>query len=261
MKELAILQKTQEQEATIEIGLASMTGYYQQLPGLVGFWPMSSVQLSTGNAYDLSGQGRTLTYAGNPTYNQHNGVVPYIDLDGTGDWLTRPDEADLDIIGNEAIYASAVRGVTMGGWFWLDAIAAISGLMTKDNGSTQRSYSLFADPTNTRLAASFIGASASTVLLNGVFTSLNRWVFCVARWIPSTSVKVWANIDGQLSTNINTTSIIATLNNSTTPLYVGAVNALLPMNGRASMCFLCANNLSDALINHLFNVTRPYYGV
>ncbi|NJO31403.1 MAG: hypothetical protein HC874_30490 [Richelia sp. SL_2_1] len=75
---------------------------------------MSSVQRSTGNVYDLSGQGRTLTYNGNPTFN-YTGLVPYVSLDGTGDFLSRADETDLDILGTETIYNSAVRGLTLGG--------------------------------------------------------------------------------------------------------------------------------------------------
>lgn len=259
---LSNIMRKQEQDRTLEIGLTPIVAPFLELPGLIGFWPMSSVDLSSGDAYDISGQARRMTYTGNPTYNVHNGVTPYIDFDGTGDYLLLLDASDLDIIGNEAIYASTVRGFTMGGWFWADALAAISGLMTKDNAGAQRSYSLYADPTNARLVGLANGASTNTVVLNGVFTTLNAWHYCVVRWIPSTSLSVWSNLDGVLTSNTNTTSIVATLTNSTADFLIGGFSgAALLLNGRASMCFLSANALSDALITSLFNETRGYFGV
>jgi len=88
------------------------------LPGLRGFWPMSSFN-EAGNAYDMSEQGRVMTYNGNPLYN-YDGVVPYVALDGIGDFLSRADEAGLDIIGTETYVDGAVHGLTLGGWFYFD---------------------------------------------------------------------------------------------------------------------------------------------
>mgnify|MGYP001562300049 CR=1 FL=1 len=127
--------------------IGNVLASYMALPGLVGFWPMSSVQHSTGNAYDLSGQARTLTYNGNPAYSYYNGLVAYIDLDGTGDYLSRADETDLDITGNKAIYTTGAAGLTVGGWFYNNAnfAAGGTGLITKWNsaGATTGSFMLY----------------------------------------------------------------------------------------------------------------------
>ena len=113
VKQLTLLQRRVDNQVVPEKS-PDLISPFLALPGLVGFWPMSSVQRSTGNAYDLSGQTRTLTYNGNPTYNINNDFAPYIRLDGTGDFLSRADETDLDILGTETIYASTVRGLTLG---------------------------------------------------------------------------------------------------------------------------------------------------
>lgn len=232
----------------------------QALPGLVGFWPMSSVQRSTGLAYDLSGQGRNLTYNGNPTYNI-SGLVPYIGLDGTGDFLSRADETDLDILGSETIYAGAVRGLTIGGWFWADSFTGSPVLINKYLGTgSQKSYllqlngsgGLVFDVSST--GANDFGATSTTLATTG------SWFFCAGRYIPSVSVASFINNAAPIT---NTTSIPAALFNSTASLNIGRqsdTNANL-LTGRASLCFLCANALPDALISSLFEQTRVLFGV
>lgn len=224
------------------------------LPGLVGFWPMSSVQRSTGNAYDLSGQGRTLTYNGNPTYNIYNNLVPYIDLDGTGDYLSRTDETDLDILGTETIYNSAVRGLTLGGWFWFDSLTVSSNRHIIGKGipgvDANPSYSMWVwTGSTTSINFWAIGASTGST---GIICPTGQWVFCVSRWIPSTSVKMWANS----STATSTSTIPASLNNSAYTFYI-----MDQIDGRASLCFLCANALSDTRISVLFEQTRGAFDV
>jgi hypothetical protein len=227
---------------------------YMALPGLVGFWPMSSVQRSTGNAYDLSGQGRTLTYNGNPAYTYYNGLVPYLDFDGTGDYLSRADETDLDILGNESIFTSGAAGLTMGAWCWADAIGSNQAIITKDD-TTNRSYSLYIGTGGGAIVEVF-GASTGTVTSTDVLTAAT-WYFVVARYIPSTSVDVFVNN----SKTTSTSTIPASLTNSTAALQVGARNASLLLNGRLSLVFLCANNLGDDLISSTFEVGRILYGV
>ena len=74
MSELAMLN---EQESNQRLLLRTDRPYFQlrasstflSLPGLRGLWSMSAIQ-SNGDAFDQSGNGRLLTYNGNPTYNQ-----------------------------------------------------------------------------------------------------------------------------------------------------------------------------------------------
>jgi hypothetical protein len=245
-------------------GLGEVMGLMKGLPGLVGFWPMSSVQRSSGAAYDLGGQGRTLTYNGNPTYNIYNDLVPYLDFDGTGDFLSRADETDLDILGTEAIFAAAVRGLTMGGWFWGDIFTSGTGegLMGKLTNSTGTfAYSLAHTAANTLTARiSSNGTSFGTTISSSVAVQDSTWYFLVQRFIPSTELSIFV---GETKTT-NSTSIPASIFNSSEAFAIGGIGGTVPaapFNGRAALCFLCANALPDAMIERLFRRSRWLFGV
>lgn len=232
---------------------------FQNIPGLVGFWPMSGVQRSTGNARDFGGGGLTLSYNGNPTYNIHNDFIPYIDLDGTGDFLDRPDETDLDILGTETIYNSAVRGLTMGGWFWFDSLAATAGMISKSTAAgSQRSYLIDVQVTGALLGLVSVDGVAAITVTSSNTTSTGVWNFCVYRFNPSTELAVFLNN----TKTVNTTAIPASIFNSNSPLEIGAINTgnnLL--DGRSSLVFLSANLLSDAYINTLFQQSHVLFGI
>lgn len=225
------------------------------LPGLVGFWPMSSVQRSTGNVYDLSGQARTLTYNGNPTFNIYNNIVPYIDLDGTGDYLSRADETDLDILGTESW--AAVPGLTMGGWFY-PTTTNFEHVIGKFTGSgNNKSYRIVNNSGTWTVQISTDGST--TFSKDGVVTSANTWEFVVLRFVPSTSLDIFNNI----TQNSNTVAVPASIFNSAAAFIIGSEPIVLTndFTGRASLCFLCANALPDALISSLFQATRGLFGV
>ena len=228
---------------------------YLALPGLVGFWPMSSVQRSTGNVYDLSGQDRTLTYNGNPAFTYHNGLIPYIDLDGTGDYLSRADETDLDILGNESIFTTAAAGLTMGCWFNPTNLAtSFQSLMTKGlNTGAGDSYRLF-NNSGVLLGQIFNGGTAYAA--STTIPAATTWYFAALRFVPSTSVDVWLN--GTKASN--TTSIPATITNSTAAFQIGALNGGSFYIGKMCLCFLCANNLGDDLISSLYRQGRIFFG-
>lgn len=230
------------------------------LPGLVGFWPLSSVQRSSGGAYDLSGQARALTYNGNPVYNVHNSTTPYIDLDGTGDYLSRADETDLDIAGTETIYASGLRGLTFGGWFWTDSVSANSTLLAKWNPTgNQRGYILNVLTTFTLEFGISVDGTASVTASSVVGSHTNSsWWFIACRFTPSTEMKIYYN----QYTATNTTSIPASAFVNTANLTIGArSDAAQLVDGRAACCFLSANAIPDAIISQLFQQTRGWFGV
>lgn len=230
---------------------------FQNLPGLVGFWPMSSVQRSTGNAYDLSGQTRTMSYNGNPVYS-FGGMAPYIELDGTGDYLSRADETDLDILGSEAIYAANVRGLTFGGWFYPGAAGAVMRYMSKWGNAGTRSYMLHATATGTHQMTVSSDGTASTLIETTSAYSTNAWYFVVGRFKPSTEVAIFTNSDKV----INTTSIPAAIFSGASDLVIGGqTGGATLLTGRASLCFLCADALSDDVITALFQQTRRLFGI
>jgi hypothetical protein len=243
-----------------QFALNAAVSQFLAIPGLVGFWPMSSVKLN-GNARNLSGQDLTLTYNGNGTYNYYNNLVPYADLDGNGDFLTRPDEADLRILGTETIFAAAVRGLTLGGWFWVNALPVTPGtnygLITKIGAPGQYSYGLyFVDSTSQARMLVSVDGTAVTLINTGNLTG-GAWHFIVGRFIPSTSLSISA--DGVTTTNAVATP--ASIFNSTTALQIGQIFLATVLPGRASFCFLSANAINNTDILNLYNSTKTMFGV
>lgn len=228
------------------------------LPGKRGIWTMAGFD-NAGNATDTSGLAHHMQYNGNPTYN-YDGLIPYIDLDGTGDFLSVADHADYDIIGTESYVAPGVRGLTLGGWFWADSVATPRGLFTKGTSvAATSSYELWLENAGTPdlVLRVSTGAAYITVILADVFVA-NEWAFCVGRYDPSAELKVWHNeeIDTQL------VAVPASINNSAQALVIGAFAAsVLPLDGRASHAWICAEMLSDDTISALYQQSRAAYGV
>lgn len=235
----------------------SFAGEFLGLPGLRGYWPMGTFD-SSGNAIDLSANGRTLTYNGNPTYNFATQGGPYLDLDGTGDYLSRADEAALDLTGTETIVASAARGITIGGWFWQDTLGAVDGLAGKwtDSGN-QRGYLLLTTAGSLIFRISDDG-TANIQYTHPTTLSTATWYFIVGKFEPSTRMSIFLNDDKQSTTS----SIPASCFANTSAFQVGTYNAGVQIiDGRASNCFLCAMALGDTTIDNLFEATRGFYGV
>jgi hypothetical protein len=256
VKRLTLLQRQVDGLIKPEVGAQLL---FQTLPGLVGFWPLNTASRNTGNTFDLSGQAKTLTYNGNPQFNFYNGLVPYLAFDGVGDWLSRADEADFDILGNEAIIVAAARGLTMGAWVWLTNLGATEIIINKWNPTgNQQSYLLYKTGGNfVEMAISSTGAN--TFVATGATTiSTGSWFFVVGRFTPSTEVAIFTN--NNKVTNV--TAIPATIFNSTANFLIGARGDLtLPITGRIALAFLSQEALSDALIFSLYEQSRVLFGV
>lgn len=228
------------------------------LPGLRGSWPMSAFQ-SNGDCFDQSGNARLLTYNGNPTYN-YDGLAPYLEMDGTGDFLDRADEAGLDVLGTETYVDAAVRGVTMGCWFWRDLDNAYVLMSKYLNAGNQRAYRLGAAGGGPNLNGAVSGNGAAIdVVWSTTEPSINAWHFGVMRFLPSTELAVF--LDGEWTRNV--AGIPASIFNSNADFNIGASQngTSGQLNGRVSLCFLCAAYLNDAIIDSLFDQTRGAFMV
>lgn len=240
-----------------QFALAQVMSNMMALPGLRGFWPMSAFDES-GNAFDQSGNGRTLTYNGNPTYN-YDDLAPYIALDGTGDYLSRADEAGLDIIGTETFVASGTQGLTLGGWFWLDSLAGASfeRLMAKDDG-VNRSFSIyFSESTDTLSFEIHVTTPATRTVSSGAVSAAQTWFFVVGRFVSGSEQSIFLNGTETVAARTDTA-----INNSTAAFEIGRLGSGAQLfTGRASLCFLCASALSDAIIGNLWQQSRALFGV
>jgi len=227
------------------------------LPGLVGFWPLSSTDAS-GNALDHSGNLILLTKNGTITYNQTQGTS-YAQFNGTDAYFSRTDRAELDVLGTESHIDVGVRGLTLGGWFQFSALGSTNVCLAKDDPTTNRSYNLRKSAGN-QMSFNVTSDGSTLVSVQGGSTlSANTWYFLAGRFEPSTRIATFVN--GALNAE-NTTSIPGSLFNSSALFTVGADHdANSKLAGRASLCFICAASLPDDTINGLYQITRDLFGV
>ena len=232
---------------------------FTTLTALRGFWPMSSVD-EGGDTYDLSEQGRTLSINGNPTYDYGTGIAPFLELDGVGDYLSRADEAGLDITGTETFILPASRGLTIGGWFFNGRLATEEALIGKwDAGTNERSYLLEKLATDRiRFLISGNGI-AQDVVVDNVDIEQDRWNYIVGSFDPGTELALFVN--GR--TIPTAVTAIGALHNSDAELNVGARDngAAGLLQGSASHCFLCAAQLSLRVISALYQQSRSLFKV
>lgn len=237
--------------------LADFYGPWLGLPALRGQW-VPGLADNTGAVYDRTGQGRTLTYNGNPTLSLYNDTIPYWDYDGVTDCHSRPDETGLDITGGETTIAAAYRGLTVGGWFWADSWVLPQTdvpLIGKHNAvGNQRGYVLYGVSGVPRFRIS--GNGTNTFDVDGAVMNTGEWYFLVGRFDPSTEIALWVNT----TKTINTTTIPATIFANTAPLAIGAFGSLATffLDGRWSLGFVSAAYWPDALIEHLFDSTHRF---
>ena len=232
----------------------------QRLNGLRGIWTMGALD-SSGDAQDCSGHGHHLGYNGNPVYN-YDGLAPYIALDGTGDYLSRADEADFDILGTEAYIG--VPGLTMAGWYHPLDDTSDQHLIGKWGAVGQCSYviRLRGDAANDpiRFYISDDGTAAHSVIGPNIST-MDIWYFIACRYNDADvgeELKIWRN-----TSTVTGTTTFNSIFNSTADFTIGATSGggSRLYTGYASHCWLCAAALSDECIHAIFQQQRSLFGV
>ena len=234
------------------------------LPALRGFWPLSSLD-ETGAAYDLSGQARTLSYNGNPVY-YWNGLAPIIQLDGGGDYLSRSDEAGLDITGTESYIGGGPygegNGITFGCWAKLDGIAPANDrfLLSKQLGTVAAdiSYSIKLPQGLSILRATVSNGATAETVDTPTIADLT-WYHVIAKWAPYEERSIF--LDGDKST---AATALGSLNNTASQFIVGgrdngAGGATRFIWGDVSLVFICAAALPDVTCWALFQQTRALF--
>jgi hypothetical protein len=238
--------------------LSELPATFLALPALRGLW-MAGDANEGGGMPDLTGQARTLTYNGAPQIALYNSLVSYYALLGGGDFFSRASEAGLNVAGTETYVISTQRGLTIGGWFWINATATRYGLMSKYlSAGNQRSYSLWVFETGT-VPQFYVSSNgtATTTVSSGVALAAGAWYFIVGRYVPSTSVDVYVN-------NAKTTNVVsvpASIFASTSALEIGRFDGGSALAGRWPLAFLCAAALPDTLLSYVFQRTRGIFGV
>ena len=236
---------------------------FSGLPGLTGLWTASHLD-PTGDWYDWTKNDLTLTANGTPGLNIHNNLVPYVTFDGATDWFSRADEAAISITGSETHIDVAVRGLTLGCWFYSTDATAHQQLISKwSAGAGNYSYLLAyegAGPDALRIQISDDGTNTDWVDSSDTVTT-SKWQFAVGRFNDSdTGEELAVFLNGVKTTDITARAAIFDGNAA---LGVGARGdgGYGLLTGRESIVFLCAAALPDDMIGALFQQSRALYGV
>ncbi len=224
---------------------------FMQLPGLRGYWPMSAVNY-IGRAVDHSNASVNLQRSGSPTYNYDGNA--YVQLGIANDFLYA-STSELNFTGTESWVASGIRGLTVGGWFKIDATPGTnSGLISKDAPSVQRGFTLYWTTTNN--PSFFLSGDGTTGAgISYSPRSLSTWYFIVGRFTPGAEIAIFVNADKVT----NTTSIPAAINVSSQDFEIGRYyndnNRII--EGKVRDNFICAAVLPDELIEEIYNASAP----
>lgn len=230
---------------------ASFELLVSQLPGLAGYWP--GITLDGSSILDVSGRGSTMLSVGTPQYDIF-GNMCYSSFDGTTQYHTKATNSIVSITGTETYIAPARRGLTIGGWFYLNSLPSVaaSGLFSKwVSVGNERSYMLYLDASDLiRFAVSSDGTGVSSEASAGLF-SAGQWLFIVGRFEPSVEVSIFVNgVKTAVSSSV--TSIFI----STAPLDIFRAREATSLSGRAALFFIAASAVSDETIDNLYNTSK-----
>ena len=243
-------------KAEIPISLGSYLSDFLALPHLRGFWPGSSFYQGA-TLFDVTGQARHLASTGTTMQALlYNDLIPYLDFTAANnDYLTRSDEAGLDITG----------AITLGGWCWWDA-AGIPGVtnrpfITKEPTTTYSPYQIYMeDAASQRVVARFSDSDAGTNIVTPVTTgavSLSAWHCVIADCVPGGTARL--TVDGVEYTA--SAAALASLYNSSGAFEIGRGFGTHLLDGRAAFCFLCANVLPANMKDVLWKRGKILFGV
>lgn len=246
---------TRRNEPNFALGQA--IGTILGMHGLVGFWPGSTTD-NSGQMIDKSGNANHLTLNGNPVFKTDN-LYSYVEYDGTGDYHSHVDAAIFRITGTETYIDSGSRGLTIGGWvYFTNASGTAEFISSKWGAAGQRSYRLFREAAGTISFEVSVDGTATTTVTSTDTPAQATWVFLMARFDPSTELKIWVNDN----TDVNTTSIPASIFNSAASFQIsGRLGTTSLLTGRVMYPLLCSAYNSDAIIGNLFQQTRGLFNV
>lgn len=227
------------------------------LPMLRGAW--IGMADPDGDWVDASGQEETLSDASAPVLN-YTGVVPYMDLDGAGDYFFNA-AAGFDIRGTEAQVAAAIRGLTVMCWFYPEETGTVEMLIAKWGGGGDRAYRLYLDASDqVNMEFSDDGTNSDTATSSAV--SMTAWFFSAGRVrIADGSVDVFVGTSAGLK-ETNQATARASIHDSPTDFQIGArAGSTEEFQGWIACPAVCACACSNAQISSVFNRQRAAFKV
>jgi hypothetical protein len=191
---------------------------------------------------------RQLTIVGAPRFGCTPLGVPFMIMNGTTDFLTGADASWNSVTGPLTVLSIAA----------MNALGDF-GIVGKLPGGNQNSFILFnSGTTTTRLRVTPDGTTTSQIDVSKTSSAQappGQFGMTVARYIPSTEMKLWPPSGGVSVTN--TTTIPAAIHNSTAPLTIGQYgNGGGFAAGKLALVVVCAAALDDAHIDRLYSHAR-----
>jgi hypothetical protein len=241
------------------IWIASAIGSF---PYLRAAWNLGSMRDSNPQLTSFAGTGLDLTNVGVQALVENNLIsCGNFGIAGT-DRLYAGDSGNWDIQGNETYVTTAYRGLTMGAWVRWTTTFATGNVMGKwTYTGNQRSYNL-------RISGggfpnAYISGDGTAVVNQASSVGLveDEWSFVAMRFKPSSSLKIYHGKAGVLATDINTTSIPATLFNGTSQFEIGSYNGGgAYWQGQQAWPFLCFGSLPDVYLTRYYDMTKRSFG-
>lgn len=245
-----------------DVGLGVAMASFMAIPGLSALYPglMGLNTSATPQVWDRMPNNLHLTWDGGSSSRTTvwDAVTPILNFAG-GQVAYRADASPYDMTGENAYIASQHRGITVGGWFrpnnpsgTFEVMLAKSGIGATVNYRLQRlstGYSQFV-----------ISSGATNYSVQHSLLNQYTWYFIVGRFNPSTSVDLIVNgVE-----NKNLTSIPSNIDTNNEPFTLGARSDGAGgytdyFTGYSGIVFLSQAKLPDAIIQHLYNVSKALY--
>lgn len=230
---------------------------FMVLPGIRAVWTGGLSDGVTPDLRDIAGLAQTLTRNGTPTLNLE-GLAPYVDM-ATADYFSRASDANSAITGGETYIATARRGLSIGGWFYLDALQTGTRHILGKWGATLANQSYRLEHTSTGDLIFTIVDSAGTTQTSVTALSpiaAGSWFFAAGRF-KDLEIAVWNNEEKTVQALASTT-----IRSNATAFTLGADSAgANGCDGRGSLMFLSAMNLPDYYFRAIYENTRRLFAV
>jgi len=237
----------------------------QELIALRGGWTMGPSGSGGNTVIDTSGGGYHLSRNSNPNHGL-DGLVPYVNFDGSNDELYYLNNAQFNITGQELSTVGTYRGLMLGGWFWFDDDPTLADqehlIGIWSTVLADRAYRIvrLTDGTIRFQIGNGVatpGVASTTVAVSG------QWYFCAARWDPNVLEYIYVGTTNGTLEIVSGATIAAPIVTSAANFTIGAMLAGTDdrMDGRASHCWVCASqSASHTLIKSIFHHQRAMFG-
>lgn len=186
-------------------------------------------------------RSQDLTHEGTVDQGSY-GIAPYVAYNGSTNYSQRPAGALLGI-----------NGLTAGGWFQMTSGDSLMGVWS---AGANQCWRLFVNGSVPTFYVSGTGANSFSVASATI--TVGQWYFVVGRYTPSTEIAIFLSGAKYTSTTTIPASLFAASANFSIGSNSGGTELL---TGKASMCFVSHEPISDDYINILFQIGRTVFGV